>query len=411
MSAILHLTTFLQGGAGRVITALASGQQRAGHEVTVVTSRAEVPGYGNYHAYLDQLCRCGVSVHLADSLFSRDYPQNLNVVRLLGALYSRAAEPDVIHAHAAIPSLIGLLFAGSRRASFPIVQTMHGWGIVKSAAQASTDVNLMNLVDRVVVPSRHAADQLATLGVSPARILRVPYGVPQMACDDEACDRPGACCSGDTGCGPVSGHGDVAADALAARMDLARRQDVFVIACVGTFGERKNQTLLVDAIARLEGSRRVLAVFLGDGDAAPLERRVRELGLAGVCAVHGYTAAARRLVGRADAVILPSRSEGQPVTVLEAFADGTVVAVSDIPELAELVEDDVTGVLFKTDDSRSLAAAIARMIAMPATQRRRLRAEARAAYLSEFSEDAMMRRYFEAYRAARDDRRAAAGVV
>ena len=33
---ILHLTTFLQGGAGRVIAALAVAQRQQGHTVTVV---------------------------------------------------------------------------------------------------------------------------------------------------------------------------------------------------------------------------------------------------------------------------------------------------------------------------------------------------------------------------------------
>ena len=40
---ILHLATFLQGGAGRVIADLACAQAGAGHRVTVVASRTGAP--------------------------------------------------------------------------------------------------------------------------------------------------------------------------------------------------------------------------------------------------------------------------------------------------------------------------------------------------------------------------------
>src|SRR5215510_12876913 len=47
---ILHLATFLQGGAGRVIADLAAAQRAAGNDVTVVASRTGAPGFGNYDA-------------------------------------------------------------------------------------------------------------------------------------------------------------------------------------------------------------------------------------------------------------------------------------------------------------------------------------------------------------------------
>lgn len=50
---ILHLTTFLQGGAGRVVTDLALEQQRAGHDVRVITSATGLNGYCNYDGYID----------------------------------------------------------------------------------------------------------------------------------------------------------------------------------------------------------------------------------------------------------------------------------------------------------------------------------------------------------------------
>src|SRR4030095_7185579 len=70
---ILHLTTFLQGGAGRIIVELAREQQRLGHEVTVVASRRGVPGYGNDEEYIETLSSFGIPAMLVSSTFERSH--------------------------------------------------------------------------------------------------------------------------------------------------------------------------------------------------------------------------------------------------------------------------------------------------------------------------------------------------
>jgi glycosyltransferase involved in cell wall biosynthesis len=53
-------------------------------------------------------------------------------------------------------------------------------------------------------------------------------------------------------------------------------------------------------------------------------------------------------------MVLPSRYEGQPVTVLESAASGKPVIVSDIPELRYAV-DAGFGLSFRAGDSKDLA--------------------------------------------------------
>jgi len=77
---ILHITTFLQGGAGRIIYNLALQQKKDGHRVIVITSRTEEPGYVNYGEYIDGLIRNDIEVYKIDSTFKRDLYLNLLVV-------------------------------------------------------------------------------------------------------------------------------------------------------------------------------------------------------------------------------------------------------------------------------------------------------------------------------------------
>jgi glycosyltransferase involved in cell wall biosynthesis len=297
---------------------LALAQHRLGHAVTVDTSRTAGPCSGNFPAYLDELREEGVALVVTDSLFHRDFDANLAVARRVGGLYGAGLEPDVIHTHAAVPTFIGRLFLGSRSASSPIVQTMHGWGVSKTVSQAAWDIALMNLADRVAVPSAHSAELLASRGLPWAKLTVVPYGTRPASPDPDQEDR----------------------ETIEAMRDAGQRGRL-VLACVGTIGPRKNQRLLVEALARLSGRPAVHAVFIGDGDGSELRRLIADADLSDVH-VRGYSAAGRRLAAAADALVLPSRSEGQPLAILEAFQDGTIVIASDIPELRELVDDGVT---------------------------------------------------------------------
>lgn len=377
---ILHLTPFLQGGAGRVVTDLAIEQQRAGHHVRVVASETGPSGHGNYGGYLDELTASGVGVRLVDSMFQRQHAPNLRAVRALLDWYTPGREPDVLHAHGAVAAMVALLFTGARRLSAPILQTMHGWGQVSSGDQVATDVAVLDLMDRVAVPSRHAVDTLVSLGVSPARIALIPYGVRSE--------------------GPPPDDRDAE---LIVEMTRLRRSGTLVVACVGTVGTRRNQTLLVEALAR-RPDLPVFCVFVGDGTTDVLLAAAAEAGVEKRVCVHGYSPAARRIAAASDLLVLPSRSEGLPVSVLEAFCDGTLVAVSDIPELTDLVDDDV-GFRFAANNADQLATLLERISSLPNVVRRSTREHARLRYQQRFMLETMTREYFGLYAAI--DRRAA----
>jgi glycosyltransferase involved in cell wall biosynthesis len=127
--------------------------------------------------------------------------------------------------------------------------------------------------------------------------------------------------------------------------------------CIGTIGARKNQRLLVDALASDE-LRQATAVFIGDGDPTDLLARARALGVAGRVAVLGYRPHASRYLTLCRALVLPSRNEGLPLAVLEAFRAGVPVVASRIPELAEALDHGDAGYLFEPESAAGLARAL-----------------------------------------------------
>jgi glycosyltransferase involved in cell wall biosynthesis len=238
----------------------------------------------------------------------------------------------------------------------------------KTPEQATTDITLLGLADAVATPSAAARAALHALGLSGVPVQVIPYGLEPDA-PDQAID------AGDA--------------ALFAEL---RTNGTPVALCVGTIGARKNQALLVRALAAGDN---LAAVFIGDGDAAPLHRLANELGVTGRMHVLGYRADASRYLPHADVLVLPSMNEGLSIAVLEAFRAGVPVVGSAIPEIAEAVTDGRTGVLFEPGHVTSLAAALRR--ALEPGNQKAMRAQARNVFVANYVADRMLAGYGRLY--------------
>jgi glycosyltransferase involved in cell wall biosynthesis len=176
------------------------------------------------------------------------------------------------------------------------------------------------------------------------------------------------------------------------RSELRRRfeyQDGEVrVVCVGSVIARKGQDLVLQALRALAASEPGLRVdFLGSlaGDwgqrlansvhATPLAERARFLG--------SRTDVYERMVA-ADALVLASRAEASPLSVLEAMALGTCVVAADIDGVSEQLVNAESGLLFAREDVAGLTLALHRIAREPAL-RETLAGAARARYLEQFS--------------------------
>lgn len=331
---ILHATTFLTGGAGRVLADLAVSQRRAGHQVTVLANETEYPGYAHYGEYPERLRAEGIETLFADSTFKRDAVMQQSAAAELRAFFQeRGGPPDVVHAHAAVPGLVASM-AWAREestgasASPPVVMTMHGWGLNKTPEMEAADVAAMNeRFARVAALNESGRALLLEKGVAADRLQVAPNGIARETPSGLKNKKP------------------------------PREEGGGNFLCVGDLGPRKNQVLLAAAMKLLnERGLKARATFVG-GEESPgyFEKEMRFAAGTGSIDWLGRRKDAADLMPEFDAVILPSRSEGFPLTILEAFRAGVPFFGSDIPEIAEVIRPGENGFLFPGEDAAALA--------------------------------------------------------
>ncbi|MCU0948190.1 MAG: glycosyltransferase [Porphyrobacter sp.] len=165
------------------------------------------------------------------------------------------------------------------------------------------------------------------------------------------------------------------------RLGFALPQGVPVLACVGALIERKGQYLAIEALPSLPDARLILA---GEGEHELFLRNLAtELGVAD--RVHFAGSVDHDLLplilSAADAMVLPTVSEGLANVWVEALACGTPVVTCDVGGASELIDRELAGQLIE----RSTAGVIAGVRAVLAAPRDRL---AVAALVDSFSWEA-----------------------
>ncbi len=132
---------------------------------------------------------------------------------------------------------------------------------------------------------------------------------------------------------------------LAATFDLPLREDETLLASVGALIERKGQGLVIQALADLPQAR-LLLVGKGE-DEASLRALAREVGVADRVHFLGSLEPAMLppILSAADAMVLPSASEGLANAWIEALACGTPLVITDAGGAREVVTAPEAGVI------------------------------------------------------------------
>jgi glycosyltransferase involved in cell wall biosynthesis len=317
-----------------------------------------------------------------------------NVNRLLAAFPA-----DIVHAHGVYHHLSPSVLYAAKRAGVPTVMTQHDLKLacpaykmlntsgicekcrggnlihvvanrciresyaasalvmVESAIHKSFSV-YSRYVDRLVAPSRFYVDKLVEWGWDRARIRYVPNYVDAAAFQPQY--SPG--------------------DYLLYFGRLAPEKGLPTLLRAAAAAD---QPLAIAGTGPLEPALRELAGQLGS--------QVDFLGYRSGTELHDAIRGAR-------AVVLPSEwYENAPMSVLESFALGKPVIGARIGGIPELIDEGLTGFVFKSGDATSLADVLRKVGGMPSARLQDMGRAARAFVESTFTEDRYYRELAELY--------------
>ena len=277
----------------------------------------------------------------------------------------RQVRPDIVHANSSKAGVLGRVAAFLARVPIRIF-TVHGWAF---AAHRGLAGRLFLWAERLMRP-------LTTLAICVSENERA-VGLAARTC---AAQRT------------VVVHNAVEAAPVSERGELP----VTRVVSVGRFKYPKDFGTLIEAFAKLD--RPFVGQLVGDGpDRSTLEAATRRHNLSGRVEFLGERNDVPALLAGAEVFVLSSRSEGLPVSVLEAMSAQLPVIASAVGGVPELVVEGETGLLVPPGDIDALAHALERLLA-DGRLRRRLGKAGRHRLEERFGLDEFRRRHLELYR-------------
>jgi glycosyltransferase involved in cell wall biosynthesis len=296
------------GGAENHVVILMLGQIARGHEVMFV---------GPLDSWLGKACKeHGIpATHLRMSGLY-DVLSHFKLWRLV-----RNWQADVVHGH-----LI--------RASYYVGQAAHRdrRPLAISSAHTTTAVKHMQRCRHILAASKAIQKNLLAHGYPEQETSVVYTGVHDAPLQDRA----------------------------ALRRELGIADDTIAVAHAGRFVPDKGQSTMVQAMGLVDHPK--VQLFMIGANDGTYGDGVKQLPQ-DPTRVHylGFRSDVQRILQAFDIYIQPSRREGLPLAISEAFVARLPVIASRVGGMPEVVRHEETGLLVPPDDPQALAAAISRL--------------------------------------------------
>lgn len=305
----------------------------------------------------DDLEAAGVVCHDTRFVRSPVKPQNISAYRDVHRLLL-SQEFDLIHVHTPMPAWLARL-AAKRTGQRPVLYTAHGLHFYKGAPWPywlfyyPAERIAARWTDGLIVMNREDFERAKRMGFVEGKNLFYVHGVGIEL--KRFCTRP-------THIHPI-------------RKELGLDAEDVAIACVAEFTSTKNHGFLLEAW-RIAVERRASGQLLlvGDGRLRKvMERKVIKQSIPRVRFL-GVRRDVPQILQASDILVLPSRREGLPRSIMEAMASGKPVVATDVRGARDLVDHGVTGFLTELGDTEGLAEALLRLMRDPALRERMGRA-------------------------------------
>lgn len=158
------------------------------------------------------------------------------------------------------------------------------------------------------------------------------------------------------------------------------------IICVGRLERVKNQKILIQAVSKSK-HKNLKLLLVGDGrERHNLEFQIKNLQLENQVTITGFVSNPEVYLAQSDLFVLPSKSEGFGIAVLEAMQQGIPCLCTNVGGIPEFMDENTNGWLFNPLDENELVTKIDAYFDLPIEVRQQIGQAGRLTAQNGFSE-------------------------
>lgn len=321
---ILHCAETIKGGIASYLRDLIPLQcaEYGARNVTILVPASQVG---------DLVVPTGVNVNTFDDSAKSRF---LSACKL--GLRSRAVlkdfEADIVHLHSTFAGFACRIALALRFRHTKIVYCAHGWAWDRPISSWSkiqvqlVERGLAVLAHKIICISRHEYESARRVGIRHAKLCLIQNGISISPPLKVAVDQP------------------------------LWRDGVLRVLFVGRLDEQKGLDVLLEALSRISVDVQLLVAGSAVVDAAisPKDQLTIDVKYLGWMS----SGEIEHLFSLAHVLVVPSRWEGFGLVAVEAMRAGLAVIGSSVGGLAEVIEDQVTGILVNRESPSDLACAL-----------------------------------------------------
>ncbi|MCI0564893.1 MAG: glycosyltransferase family 4 protein [Nitrososphaera sp.] len=264
----------------------------------------------------------------------------LRVARCYKIVYKiiRGQSFDLLHTHGYFANIVGIPIA--KTLGLPCVSTCHGYitNDWKLAMYNALDLVALRFATTVIAVSEGIRAQLVKRGLKDNRILVIPNAANNAHSQRSAQTK--------------------LKEELRSRLTIGKEE--FILGYLGRLSEEKGLRHLLTASSQLtEKGLSLRTLIVGDGpQRSELELLAQDLKIRERVIFAGFQEDIHRWLLCMDAFILPSLTEGTPMALLEAMAQGVPVIATAVGGVPEVIESGESGILVSAGKPEAIAEAV-----------------------------------------------------
>lgn len=326
------------------------GNERGGSSSVIFNLVKKLDDIG-YHVTLlflkkTQLCEKAVSIGIIVKVIDKNDGIDLKLPWRLSA-FLKEEKFDLIHTHSIGSNFYGRI-AKLLVGKIPLVTTVHGDTLknLKAAFKSNLVSYLIHYIDfrmailseKILVVSNLLGKKLIAKGLSRNKVIVIHNGI-----DLEAFEKKG-----------TRGY------LKELKREFRIRKDEKIVGSVGRLIALKNYELFLKAAKDIvEFNKNVKFLIIGDGkQEKKLKKMAFDLKLNNKIIFAGWRTDLTYLYHLMNLFVLSSKSEGLPITILEAMASRKPVVATDVGGISEAVQHGKSGLLVPSDDHIALSSAL-----------------------------------------------------